>query len=223
LQFGHRARKREVVARPTDSDGDGVSDDLDRCPNTPAGEPVDDSGCPPEKDSDKDGVLDEDDACLQTPAGIEVDSSGCNRDSDGDGVVNAEDQCSDTAQGVEIDVNGCEIKAEIQLPSVQFKTNSDQLRAGSESVLNDTVQTLINNPKLIIEVAGYTDSHGNTDYNRGLSERRAKTVRNYLVERGVSTEGLTAVGYGESNPVADNGTRDGRVQNRRVVLRILER
>jgi outer membrane protein OmpA-like peptidoglycan-associated protein len=255
LQFGHRAEEREAVAWPVDSDGDAVSDDSDRCPNTPAGEIVDDNGCPPEKDSDKDGVLDEDDACPQTPAGIEVDSRGCNRDSDndgvndntdrcpntsagetvddngcplekdsdGDGVVNAEDQCPDTAQGVEIDVNGCEIKAEIQLPGVQFETDSDQLRAGAESTLNDAAQTLINNPKLVIEVAGYTDSRGDADYNRGLSERRAKTVRNYLVERGVSAERLTAAGYGASNPVADNGTRDGRVQNRRVVLRILKR
>ncbi len=223
LQFGHKATERPVVVPPTDNDGDGVIDNSDQCLNTPAGESVDETGCPPlKKDSDKDGVLDESDICPLTQPGVDVDASGCNPDKDGDGVVNIKDQCPNTTPGVVVDkTDGCEIKVDIQLPGLQFETNSGELRAGTESILNSAAQTLINNPGLVVEVAGYTDSRGDANYNRELSERRANTVRHYLVEHGVSAKRLTAAGYGESDPVADNATPDGRAKNRRVMLRIL--
>ena len=144
-------------------------------------------------------------------------------DTDGDGVLNERDQCPNTRAGASVDGRGCELKAEIRLPDVRFETNSDRLRPGAERTLNDAADTLIRNPNLLTEVAGYTDSQGDASYNRGLSERRAKTVRDYLINRGVNANKLTWRGYGESNPIADNGTAEGREQNRRVVLRILER
>ena len=87
--------------------------------------------------------------------------------------------------------------------------------------MNEAAETLLRNPGLIVEVGGHTDSQGNADYNRGLSERRAKTVRDYLIGRGVDADRLTWRGYGEEQAIADNATAEGRDQNRRVVLRIL--
>ena len=115
------------------------------------------------------------------------------------------------------------MQAEIQLPDVRFESNSDRLRPGAESTLNDAADTLMRNPGLRTEVAGYTDSRGDANYNRGLSERRAKTVRDYLINRGVDASNLSWRGYGEASPIADNETAEGRDLNRRVVLIILER
>ncbi len=144
-------------------------------------------------------------------------------DTDGDGVLNERDQCPDTEVGVDVDVNGCEIKLEIRLPGVQFESDSDVLRPGAEPVMNDAAQTLSMNPGLVVEVAGYSDDRGNAEHNRGLSERRAATVRDYLIGRNVAPERMTVMGYGESDPIADNATADGRAENRRVVLRIIDR
>jgi len=226
-EFGRRADERPTTPppapQPVDSDGDGVLDDADRCPDTPAGTAVDTNGCAVPDDSDNDGVTDAEDRCPRTPDGAEVNAEGCEPDADDDGVVDAEDQCANTAPGVQVDVNGCEIKAEIDLPGVQFETNSDVLLASSENVLRDAAQTLNNNPNLIIEVAGHTDSQGQAAYNVDLSNRRAQAVMAFLVERGVASERMTARGYGESEPVANNGNAAGRAQNRRVVLRIVSR
>ncbi len=144
-------------------------------------------------------------------------------DTDGDGVLNEVDECPDSEPGAAVDSRGCIVQAEIQLPDVRFETNSDRLRPGAERTLNNAADTLIRNPGLLTEVAGYTDSRGDANYNRGLSERRAKTVRDYLLERGVDANQLTWRGHGESNPIADNETAAGREINRRVVLIILER
>ncbi|MBU2676109.1 MAG: OmpA family protein, partial [Gammaproteobacteria bacterium] len=146
-----------------------------------------------------------------------------NPDIDDDGILNDRDQCPGTAPGVVVDFRGCEVRANIQLPNVRFETNSDRLRPGAERELADAAQTLIRNPGLLTEVAGYTDSRGDAAYNRGLSERRAKTVRDYLMDRGVDANQLTWRGYGASNPIATNETAEGRERNRRVVLRIIER
>ena len=93
----------EVDARgcPVDSDGDGVPNYMDECPNTPAGAPVDAAGCP--LDSDGDGVPDYMDNCPNTPAGAPVDAQGCPLDSDGDGVPDYMDRCPNTPRGTEVD------------------------------------------------------------------------------------------------------------------------
>ena len=180
---------------------------------------------PVEVDSDGDGVMDNEDQCLGTPAGKIVNSRGCpvfiNPDKDGDGVENDDDQCPNTRQAAPVDAKGCELVGEIRLPEVKFETNSDVLRPGSGSVLFEAAETLLRNPELRVEVAGHTDSQGNADYNRGLSERRAKTVRDYLIGVGVDESRLSWRGYGEDQPIADNMTAEGRERNRRVVLRIL--
>ncbi len=206
-----------------DSDGDGVADSADQCPNTAAGAAVDANGC--ERDDDGDGVKNSADRCPNTPRGADVDANGCERDDDGDGVKNSADACPNTPAGANVDVRGCEIKAGdvIELPGVNFETNSDRLLPGAEAVLNEAAATLARNPDLAVEVAGHTDSVGSADYNASLSERRARSVRNYLVERGANGDSLSVRGYGEAEPTADNGTAEGRAANRRVELRILNR
>ena len=94
-----------------DTDEDGVTDDLDQCPNTPSGEEVDETGCSDsQKDSDEDGVNDDIDTCPDTPSGEEVNETGCSSsqvDTDGDGVMDDMDTCPDTPEGEGVDENGC--------------------------------------------------------------------------------------------------------------------
>jgi len=204
-----------------DSDGDGVADNADACPNTAVGVPVDAVGCP--RDSDHDGVADNQDKCRNTPAGAEVDSNGCERDDDADRVFNRVDQCPNSPAGVRVDINGCEIKDVIALSGVNFKTNSDRLLLGAAHVLSEAAATLKMHADLRVEVAGHTDSVGNAAANESLSVRRAITVRDFLIAAGVNAANVTAKGYGETRPVSDNASENGRTANRRVELIILNR
>ena len=204
-----------------DADGDGVPDSRDACPDTPAGTTVDARGCP--RDSDSDGVIDDQDECPNTYPGAAVDARGCELDGDNDSVVDRRDECPNTRAGARVDVKGCEIREVIRLPGVNFETNSDRLLPGAEQVLADAAATLRMNNDLVIEVAGHTDSDGSAAYNQGLSERRAITVRDYLIDQGVNAGNLSVKGHGEAEPIADNATADGKARNRRVELRILNR
>ena len=212
-----------LVPKPGDADNDGVTDDIDQCPGTPPDTPVDNVGCPLDLDKDKDGVLNDDDECPNTQPGVPVDEVGCDRDSDADGVPDYKDECPDTRPNVEVDIKGCEIKEEIRLPGVNFETNSHELAEGADTILDDAAATLLKNPNLVVEVEGHTDDRGEDSYNEGLSDRRARTVLNYLIAKGVAEERLTSRGYGEARPIADNTTVEGRAQNRRVVLRVISR
>ena len=204
-----------------DSDKDGVTDGIDACPDTPAGVQVNAVGCPPETDADGDGVADDKDNCPETPAGADVDIYGCERDDDGDRVVNRLDRCPNSPKGIRVDFSGCEIKDVIKLPGVNFANNSDRLLLGTEQILVNAATTLKKNPGMKIEVAGHTDSNGSAAANESLSERRAKTVRNYLLRYGANPANITARGYGERRPISDNTSAQGRAANRRVELIIL--
>jgi OOP family OmpA-OmpF porin len=111
------------------------------------------------------------------------------------------------------------IKREIELPRVHFETDSATLLPDSTESLRSAVATLKRNPELVIEVAGHTDSRGGQQHNLSLSQRRADSVQQYLQEHGVTNQ-MTARGYGEDEPIADNKTAEGRAANRRVGLRI---
>ncbi|NND45220.1 MAG: OmpA family protein [Xanthomonadales bacterium] len=200
-----------------DLDGDGVPDRLDECPDTASGARVNAVGC--EGDSDADGVLDSDDQCPGTPAGAKVDEFGCELDSDSDGVVDSKDKCPDTVAGTPVDNSGCDLQETYRMKNVHFAFDSAQLTSKSKASLDDALQILKRHEELVVEVAGHTDSVGSDSYNQALSQRRASAVRDYLVANGIAAGRLTAKGYGESEPVADNSTDEGRAQNRRVELR----
>jgi OOP family OmpA-OmpF porin len=225
VQYAFGRTKAVIPAPPSevdgDDDGDGVLNSRDACPDTPAGQIVGTNGCP--LDTDEDGVIDSLDQCPYTVQGVRVDDNGCEFDSDGDNVVDRRDACPNTTPGVPVDTNGCEIRAVIDLPSVNFHNNSDRLVDGVEAELNAAAATLRLNRNLKVEVAGYTDSSGSATHNLGLSDRRANTVRDYLIKLGVDPEMLDARGYGEADPIADNATAEGRERNRRVELHIESR
>ncbi len=202
-----------------DSDGDGVMDRKDLCADTPRGAPIDSYGCI--RDLDGDGVTDDIDECPNTVSGAAIHVNGCERDDDGDNVVNHLDGCPNTRANAPVDARGCEIPSTVELRGVNFASNSDRLLSGAEKVLDGAIAWLKKNPHLAVEVAGHTDSDGAAELNVGLSERRAFAVRDYLVGGGISPSRLTAQGYGEGEPIADNATREGKAENRRVELRIL--
>jgi OOP family OmpA-OmpF porin len=218
--IGYRFGGRTAAAAPAarivpDSDGDGVPDDIDQCPNTPHGVAVDEKGCP--LDSDHDGVPDYLDKCPNTPPGVQVDEQGCPLDSDHDGVPDYLDKCPGTPPGLKVDANGCEIE-ELVLKGVTFETASAKLTGDSAATLDAVVAILKLRPNARAEIHGYTDSVGGGPYNLKLSERRAKSVMDYLVDHGIPAEGLSAKGFGKDDPVASNATADGRAQNRRVTV-----
>jgi outer membrane protein OmpA-like peptidoglycan-associated protein len=209
-----------------DSDKDGVPDIDDRCPDTPAGVKVDTRGCP--VDTDNDGVADYLDKCPGTPARVQVDANGCPIDTDKDGVADYIDKCPDTPAGSKVDANGCVVVNEEAkkafgdaMYGIQFETNSKLIKPASNPVLNNVVKVLTNNPQYTkVEIAGHADSVGSEDYNLNLSQQRADEVKKYLVNKGVSSARLNAIGYGETQPVADNATPEGRKQNRRVDFKV---
>ena len=122
---------------------------------------------------------------------------------------------------VEVNSVGCPKDENINLKGVTFETGSNRLTAQSLPILDEAAKTLTRYPDLKIEVSGYTDNVGNADKNKTLSQSRADAVREYLVNKGVKAS-LTANGYGQEKPIADNGTAEGRAQNRRVELKIQE-
>ena len=226
----------DATGCPSDADGDKVFDGIDRCPDTPAGTPVDAFGCP--ADSDKDGVGDGIDKCPNTPAGTQVDATGCPiaKDTDGDGVPDPQDRCPNTPAGSRVDQFGCLLLFEERAPApatpgapaparptlilqgVNFQTGRSVLTASSYAVLDQVAGSLVANPEIRIEIAGYTDSTGRKLANMRLSMARAAAVRAYLARRGVSPMRMSARGFGASGYIAPNSTPDGRAMNRRVEL-----
>ena len=208
----------DYSSRVGDSDGDGVPDDRDQCPGTPAGVAVDANGCP--LDTDGDGVPDYKDECPGTPAGVEVNASGCPLDSDGDGVPDYMDQCPNTPAGAEVNALGCE--ADVVLKDVNFEFDSAKLTPQAESILDGVAQKL-QDSNVRVRVEGHTDSIGTDAYNKDLSQRRANSVKEYLASKGIAESRMQAIGYGEEQPIATNETKAGRAQNRRVELGEWER
>jgi outer membrane protein OmpA-like peptidoglycan-associated protein len=109
----------------------------------------------------------------------------------------------------------------ITLRGIYFDTGMATIRPESYPVLDDAVRVLQANPTVVVEIAGHTDSVGSDSYNMGLSDARANSVRTYLISRGIQATRLIARGYGESMPIASNGTREGRQMNRRIEFRVL--
>jgi OOP family OmpA-OmpF porin len=204
-----------------DSDGDGVTDDLDRCPNTPRGVKVDARGCP--LDTDGDGVPDYLDKCPDTPKGVKVDTQGCPLDTDGDGVPDYLDECPDTPKGAKVNKKGCWVLVDeavkLQEGNILFDFGKSDVKPQAYPVLDEALAILEKQPTLKVEVQGYTDNVGARAYNQKLSERRAKAVMQYFIDKGIEPQRLSAAGYNFSRPVASNDTPQGRTLNRRVELK----
>lgn len=201
---------------PGDSDGDGVTDDVDQCPDTPAEAHgmVDAVGCP--LDSDGDGVPDYLDACPDTPEGIMVDESGCPVDSDGDGFTDDVDACpNEPAPDSE---DGCPVPCEplAIVTNVNFDFDKSDVRPDAAAKLSGVQSVLAANPDLLVRVVGHADSTGTDEYNMALSLRRAESVRMHLAEQGISLTRMDVSGRGESEPLVSNDTSAGREVNRRV-------
>ena len=200
-----------------DSDGDGVVDSQDKCPNSAAGAQVGADGCP--LDSDGDGVIDAEDKCPGTAQGVQVDAMGCEVDSDGDGVADSRDSCPKTPQGATVTGDGCAVK--IVLQNIQFELNSHRISGDYSSVIEKVAASLNSRSDIkALTVVGHTDSTGSADYNQSLSEKRAQAVADALAAQGVDQGMMTVKGMGESSPVADNELADGRAKNRRVELKL---
>ena len=222
-----------------DNDADGVLDEVDECPLDP--EDIDDfedgDGCP-DPDNDGDGYLDVDEECDNDPEDDDDwENDGCpDPDNDGDGLLDDPDECPNEAEdfdGFE-DEDGCpeEGSGLITLTceaveiseQVQFETDSDEIREESFELLDQVASVLRTATYItLVSVEGHTDDRGDDDYNLDLSQRRALSVMNYLIENGnIEASRLTSQGFGEANPIDDNGTSDGRRANRRVEFVIVE-
>jgi outer membrane protein OmpA-like peptidoglycan-associated protein len=110
------------------------------------------------------------------------------------------------------------VRKKLVLRGVHFDFNKYNLRPEGKPILDAAAQELQANPNVSVQVQGYTDGIGSDSYNLALSNRRAETVRSYLIGRGVAAGRLSVRGFGKSNPVATNATEEGRAQNRRVEL-----
>ena len=201
-----------------DSDNDGVVDADDKCPGE-AG-PKSNNGCPEVADSDNDGVPDDEDACPNA-AGI-AKFAGC-PDTDGDGVQDSKDKCPTVAGA--ISNNGCpEMEKEdverltFAMKNVQFNSARATLLTNSNSanILDEIAGLMKKYPTYSLSIAGHTDSIGDAASNQKLSENRAKTCYDYLTRKGISASRMNYVGYGETQPIADNINKAGRKKNRRV-------
>ena len=142
-------------------------------------------------------------------------------DSDHDGVPDNIDQCPDTPAGVQVDAVGCPLKGSITLEGVNFEHNSAALTVASHPPLEEIATGLKKHPRLKVEIQGHTDSTGSPPYNLKLSQRRADSVRDYLVSEGASADQLITKGYGQTQPTASNKTAEGRAKNRRVVMYVV--
>ena len=191
-------RDTDWAPRLFDPGQPGLTDaTTDQCPRAPG--PIARQGCP-SLDGDHDGVLDRDDAC---PTIAETDNGYQDDDGCPDELPESVQEFSGVIRGINFDVDGA------------------TLRPGAAKTLNRAAEVLDAHPGLRVEISGHTDSTGARRHNLELSQARAETVRAYLIERGIDGDRLETAGFGPDRPLADNATREGRLQNRRIEFRIL--
>ena len=140
-------------------------------------------------------------------------------DADGDGVIDPHDKCPGSPPGVKVNAEGCpQVGATLMsLQGVNFDTDSAKLKAESTTMLDQAVEVL-NQQAVAVRIEGHTDSRGSDAYNQSLSDKRAKSVMDYLVSKGVDAARLTSAGYGESKLVVANDSAANMAKNRRVEL-----
>lgn len=202
-----------------DTDGDGIADPQDACPTVPGIAAM--NGCP---DTDGDGITDAEDEC-PTVAGPKANNGCPYPDKDGDGVFDKDDLCPEVPGTVAN--NGCpEMTIEVQnalkdyAKTILFDTGKTTLKPASFTVLNNAIAILNQYPNTKFYIDGHTDSVGSEANNQKLSEGRAAAVVTYLSENGVDASRLESRGFGESQPLVSNKTKDGRSTNRRVEINL---
>ncbi len=229
-----------------DNDQDGIADAADKCPLEPEDKDAfqDEDGCP-DLDNDGDGIPDSADKCPLEPEDKDgfQDDDGCpDPDNDGDGVPDAQDKCAtdpETKNGFQ-DEDGCpdEIPAKLKaftgvIQGINFKVSSAQLQPASSKTLDKAVAVLKEFGDLRIEIQGHTDDQplkpGTKEFkdNLGLSQARAESVRKYFIDKGLDANRLSAVGFGDTQPIeAPAGLKGGklaaaRAKNRRVEFKLI--
>jgi OOP family OmpA-OmpF porin len=214
-----------------DFDEDGVYDRIDYCPGTPKGCAVDQWGC--SHDADDDGVCDELDRCPDTPRGQRVDKQGCSTSQGGTHA--AAPPSVEKPRPVPLPATiekPAPPKSEVErklaagetvrLEHILFETNSATLLPESEATLNEAGEALAKYRDLRVEVGGHSDTRGAAGANQRLSQKRAESVRRYLLDHFPLKPGnLVALGYGESQPLTREKTAADLQQNRRVELKVL--
>lgn len=234
-------RKAELRARwrrehASDRDNDGIPDDIDACPDEPEDHKGNDpnDGCPLPPDRDGDGIPDQYDKCPDQPEdkdGID-DGDGCPEDdADNDGVPDAVDHCPKMPGKPSSDPNrnGCPTYIQEDgtivrvLQQVHFAFGTARILPDSFPVLQEVADYLKSNKAIKkMSIEGHTDNRGSPDLNKRLSQQRANSVMNWLVQHGIESGRLEAHGYGMEKPIEDNDTDAGRAKNRRVEFKILE-
>ncbi|HXN55238.1 MAG TPA: OmpA family protein [Myxococcales bacterium] len=222
-----KLRVTPVTVGLKDTDGDGVPDLDDLCPDVPG--PPSNLGCPLAVDTDGDGVADDIDHCPAVPGPRE--NFGCPwPDRDGDGVPDKDDLCPDEPGPPEN--QGCPRiqtlvivrRDRIELrQQVHFAPTKSRILKDSYELLRQVAGAMMDAPAVKIRVEGHTDNVGNRASNLKLSQRRAEAVKKFLVGQGVLPRQLVAVGYGSKRPLASNRTRTGKAANRRVEFRMIEK
>jgi len=217
--FGSGKKTKPVAVIFSDKDGDSVADNKDQCPDTPSNVPVSSNGCP--QDNDKDGIADYLDKCPGTTAGTSVTSTGCPKDSDNDGIADSQDRCSATPAGAKVDRKGCRVKLKEAIKismQLNFESGSADVLPEHYSEIAKAGEFMRQYPDSQVVIEGHSDSQGAAAFNKRLSQQRANSVREYLINMyGVKATRIRAKGFGESSPIADNSTAHGRAKNRRVV------
>ena len=178
----------------------------------------------------KDNTLSNEVAALkQRVSALEGTVAVLNKDTDGDGVSDRFDKCPNTPAGDVVDGSGCTIvfpevvveevtAVSTSFAPIQFEFDSSVLKTSSYAEL-DALSSDLRKSGAAVTLDGYASSEGSASYNVTLSQDRANAVKQYLVNAGVAASSISANGYGEANPVANNSTEEGRVQNRRVEIK----
>lgn len=170
-------------------------------------------------DADKDGVADKDDKCPNTSEGLAVNENGCELDSDDDGIKDSKDQCPGTSKEFVVDGYGCPQTATLR---VNFESNSYAISEQLIDDLKEFAEFLQKNTGYQVIIYGHTDSTGNEAANKILSQNRANTVKEALIRYGIKDMRLTSIGKGSKEPIADNSTKEGRSENRRIEVELLQ-